>query len=175
MAVVWAGNGSGGEKGAITGRVYNGTSQQWTVPGVEPVGLANAAPQVVTDGKGNSTVVFSTVSGDAKLLMQSRKFNASTSMWAPTESLPLFNLDKAHVNVNGDLLVVGNNQGLVPGSTSNGGNGWVQPRLMEDFKECTSRQTLGALDNQGIALLGQICSTGGGFPMFIRAARFSIH
>jgi hypothetical protein len=174
VAVVWAGNGSSGTQGAITASVYNGASQQWANTGVNIVGLTGSAPQTVTDGLGNSTFVYSTVSSDAKLLMQSRKFTSLTSMWAAAESLPLFNMEETKVNGTGELLVVGSTQGLVPGSTSNVGAGWSQPRLVDDFKQCTSRQIAGALDDQGVALLGQICSTGGGFPMFIRSARFSI-
>jgi hypothetical protein len=174
VAVIWAGNGSDGTKGAITGSVYNGATALWTSTGVNPLGLTGAAPQTVTDGFGNSTFVYSTVSNDAKLLMQSRKFTSATSMWAASESLPLFNMEDTKVNGSGELLVVGSAQGQVPGTTSNVGAGWSQPRLVDDFKQCTSRQLAGALDDQGVALLGQICSTSGGLPMFIRSARFSI-
>ena len=107
--------------------------------------------------------------------LESRRFNADSYAWAAAQTLRQHVPADSQMNASGEVLVLSTHLARVHSTAVNLGGAWQPSRPIDDLTVCAQRETVSTLDDQGVAVVGQIClSENGAFPMFVRAQRFGV-
>jgi PKD repeat protein len=170
MALLWDAAGSIGTLGTISSRVYDLVSKSWQNFLDSTVATEAGFPFLASQGDGSAMAVYNKLGK-----LESRRFNASTNTWKTAKVLDGYFTKELQLNFNGEAMVNGITNTVGELTSANLGFDWQPVTKFDDFTVCRPPETTISLDDNGIAMLAQVCRPGGqDSPMFIRAKRFSI-
>ncbi len=170
MALLWDAAGSIGTLGTISSRAYDLVSKSWQNFPDSTVASEAGFPLLVSQGDGSTMAVYNKLGK-----LESRRFDASTNTWKTAKVLDGYFVKELQLNFNGEAVVNGIGTTIGAMTSTNLGFDWTPITKFDDFTVCRPPETTVSLDDNGIAMLAQVCRPGSqDSPMFIRAKRFSI-
>ncbi len=172
VALLWDAIGTFSGDGTITSKVLEPAGTVWTnIP--DAVGTNTTLPLIRSDAAGNAIALYITRNASNQGQLTSRRFDASTNTWTAVHTRDLLYATSAAMNATGEVFAYGETAG--PKTAVNLGGDWSAVTTYEDFTNCIPRVSAIDLDDNGFAIIAQICETPTvSTPLFIRAKRFSI-
>ena len=172
VALLWDAIGAFSGDGTITSKVLEPSGTVWTnIP--DAVGANTTFPLIRSDAAGNAIALYITRNASNLGQLTSRRFDASTNSWTAVRTRDLLYATSAAISASGEVFAYGETAG--PKTAFNLGGDWSAVSAYEDLTNCIPRVSAIDLDDNGLALIAQICETPTvSYPMFIRAKRFSI-